>query len=97
MNRVPPFRVGMTGLSRMADAVLGRIDWSLMQFVRLTRSGTPDDAVDSNIDVEPMSFLDLLACPACRAAELAESESGMRCASCGRTYPKTGPVFDLRV
>jgi ubiquinone/menaquinone biosynthesis C-methylase UbiE len=90
MDRAPAFRAAMTGISRAADAVLGRIDLALMEFVRLTRTGRPSGVP------EPASFLDLLACPTCRS-ELVETGSGVRCAGCGRAYLKQGGVYDLRV
>ena len=35
-------------------------------------------------------------CPVCESLEMAESEDGVRCATCGRHWPKRGGIYEFR-
>jgi SAM-dependent methyltransferase len=35
-------------------------------------------------------------CPTCESLEMTETDDGVRCASCGRTWPKRGGIYEFR-
>jgi SAM-dependent methyltransferase len=54
-------------------------------FVRTHLRGTPAHVSSA-----------LLCCPACGSLDLSQNEDGLRCADCGRVWPKDDGILDLR-
>ena len=74
----------------LADQTLGRLGLLPTAWARLKKAG-----IAQGLGVD--SLLEILACPACRHPNLAETDHQVYCPGCGKTFPKTGRIYDLRV
>jgi ubiquinone/menaquinone biosynthesis C-methylase UbiE len=78
---------------RTADAVLGRLNLSLWQFVLLQKplAGSAGAEWPARPD-----FADILACTRCGATPLRLQPERITCPACGQSFPRTSGVADLR-
>jgi len=80
-------------LDRLADASLGRLQWTPLNFSLLHKTSAPA----SPLPAPPASLADLLACPHCRSTSLRQEPSqDWSCLECGKRYAHQGQVFDFR-
>jgi ubiquinone/menaquinone biosynthesis C-methylase UbiE len=81
----------LAAAERLADATLGKFELAPMHFVDLRRLGA------APVPPEPTqtSLTDILQCPAC-GGELRDGSDGVECVACGRQFPRSGAVLDLR-
>ncbi len=84
------FPIGVLAFKeQVLDAFFGPRRLAPLMFTDLKKRGdTPKEGA-------PDSFLDILACPACKGV-VEKIAQGLHCTSCKRIYPKVGAVYDLR-
>jgi ubiquinone/menaquinone biosynthesis C-methylase UbiE len=87
------FRNLLAGVSRFVDLILGKLDFSLWQFVQLERK---DNATGFPTGLKIAQLLDVLCCPVCKKGDIIELTAQIQCTHCKAMFMKRGKIYDFR-
>jgi Methyltransferase domain len=94
LNKMPFLRPPLAWGERIADFAISGMGLAPLSFA-LLRKETGNGNI-SGKDSQGRNFIDILACPSCRAPKLKEKLREVACSGCGSAFPKIGNIFDFR-